>query len=157
MWRQNSEHSVVACIIVIPGRFESVRIRANPCESVPIRVNLCESVRIRANPTGRAVTGRRHVRDITGVTQCTVQKMSKVPSIKLINSNEKSSWMTLFRAHSDKVKFLTRWPWRWPCMTLYHIYLKSIWTIKLNDTLHNSIWKIWILTFVDLEDDLGSW
>ena len=76
--------------------------------------------------------------------------MSKVPSIKLRNSNEKSSWMTLFRAHSEKVEFLTRWPWRWPCMTLYHIYLKSIWTIKLNDTLHNSIWKIWFLTFLDL-------
>ena len=76
--------------------------------------------------------------------------MFKVPSIKLRNSNEKSSWMIPFTVQSEKVDILTRWPWRWPRMTLYHIYLKSIWKIKLNDTLHSSIWKIWILTFLDL-------
>ena len=116
-----------------------------------IRLIPCESVRIRANPTGRAVTGRRHVRDITGVTQCTVQKMSKVPSIKLRNSNEKSSWMIPCTVQSEKVDALTRWPWRWPRMTLYHIYLKSIWKIKLNDTLHSSIWKSWVFDLMTLK------
>ena len=87
---------------------------------------------------------------ITGVSQCTVQKMSKVPSIKLRNSNEKSSWMIPCTTQSEKVDILTRWPWRWPWMSLYHTYLKSILKIKLNDTLHSSNWKSWFLTFLDL-------
>ena len=58
--------------------------------------------------------------------------------------------MTPCTTQSEKVDTLTRWPWRWPRMTLYHTWLKTIWKIKLNDILHSSNWKSWFLTFLEL-------
>ena len=46
--------------------------------------------------------------------------------------HEKSCWMTPCTTQTEKVEFLTSWPWRWPRMTLYdgksyisEIYMKN--------------------------------
>ena len=73
--------------------------------------------------------------------------------IHIWNLYEKSSWMIPCTVQTENFYF---WPFLtftnlgWLCKMENHTWLKTIWEIKLNDTLHNSIWKKWFLTFLDL-------
>ena len=69
--------------------------------------------------------------------------------IYIWNLYEKSSWMIPCTTQSEKIDFwplLTFTDLGWLCMLVNHIFLKTTWKIKLNDTLHSSNWKSWFLT-----------